>query len=115
MVKRVIKPMGIILTLLIMISGIISEPQSVFALDSADNPKVTVIANGKIVDDPYAFIDNGRTFVGLRAVSEALGANVNWNDATRTVTLKKGETNLELRKEKQILCENLHFFVLSLF
>ncbi|HHV75989.1 MAG TPA: copper amine oxidase N-terminal domain-containing protein [Syntrophothermus lipocalidus] len=30
---------------------------------------------------------NGRTLVPLRFVSEALGAEVNWNAATRTISI----------------------------
>lgn len=37
--------------------------------------------------DVPAFIQNNRTFVPLRFVSEALGATVQWDDATRTVTI----------------------------
>jgi hypothetical protein len=39
---------------------------------------------------------NGRTMVPLRGVFEALGAQVNWDDATSTVTAYKGFTEVRL-------------------
>ena len=41
-------------------------------------------------------IENGRTLVPLRAVFEAMGASVNWDNNTRTVTSVKGITTVVL-------------------
>ncbi|RXI96495.1 hypothetical protein DS745_22560 [Anaerobacillus alkaliphilus] len=41
-------------------------------------------------------IQNNRTLVPIREVSEALGAEVKWNQATKTVTLLKGDTTVTL-------------------
>jgi len=41
-------------------------------------------------------IENGRTLVPLRAIFEAMGASVDWNSSTRTVTAKKGNTTVIL-------------------
>jgi len=35
------------------------------------------------------YIENGRTYVPIRFVSEALGADVKWNGTTKTVTITK--------------------------
>ena len=45
--------------------------------------------NDKIVtlDAPPTII-NGRTMVPIRFISEAFGATVDWDNATRTVTIK---------------------------
>lgn len=40
--------------------------------------------------DVAPFIVNATTFVPLRFVSQALGASVNWNDSTSTVTISGG-------------------------
>lgn len=39
---------------------------------------------------------SGRAMVPMRAIFEALGADVSWNGATRTVTATKGSTNVAL-------------------
>ncbi len=46
--------------------------------------------NGKKVNlDAPAFIQNGRTYLPLRFVAEALGADVNWDAATRQIVILK--------------------------
>ena len=42
------------------------------------------------------FIEEGRTMVPLRFIAEAMGAEVDWIGATRTVTINKGNINLHL-------------------
>lgn len=48
--------------------------------------------NGKTVqlDVPAMISRGGSTMVPLRFISEALGANVRWNDATQTVSITSG-------------------------
>ena len=46
--------------------------------------------------DVAPFITDGRTMVPLRIVSEGLGADVDWDAATRTVTVYKDGETLEL-------------------
>lgn len=62
---------------------------------------IHIVANGKVVQtDTEPFIVNGRTFVPLRAVSEALGAWVDWNQATSMVTIKGGTNTAEVEALK---------------
>lgn len=58
---------------------------------------ITVTVNDKIIDfdQPPTIID-GRTLVPLRAIFEALGATVDWNGDTQTVTSKQGKTTITL-------------------
>jgi hypothetical protein len=53
--------------------------------------QITVIVMGDKLDfkDAEPFIDNGRTLVPFRAIAEALGAEVSWEDSTKTVTITK--------------------------
>lgn len=51
----------------------------------ADPNHVTVCLNGKRVADGR--LENGKTWVELRAVAEALGTNVEWIEKTKTVNL----------------------------
>jgi hypothetical protein len=51
-----------------------------------------LIVNDKTVKTDVApFVQDGRTYVSLRFVSEALGANVSWNPAKQEVTVKWGD------------------------
>lgn len=48
-----------------------------------------IIVNGRTVaNDTAATIKNGRTYLPIRAVLEAFGAEVGWNGSTQTVTVK---------------------------
>lgn len=59
--------------------------------------EISVKVNGEKVDfDVKPQIINSRTMVPLRAIFEALGANVEWDDATKTVKSQKGDITIEL-------------------
>ena len=54
------------------------------------NQEITVFVNGGRVNFPVAPVTrNDTTLVGFRAILEALGANVTWDDATQTATAEK--------------------------
>ena len=52
-----------------------------------DNPKASVNGKEIILDVPPTVIKN-RTLVPIRFISEALGATVDWDAATRTITIR---------------------------
>lgn len=51
---------------------------------------VNILVNGKAVNSAGAIVKDGTTLVPIRFVSEALGATVNWDSATRTVNIITG-------------------------
>ena len=80
---------------------------AVFA--SADSP-VTVTLNGEKIDcasyGQEAEIVEGRTLVPLRAIFEALGASVERNGETKTVTSVLDETEIKLTIGEKALYKN---------
>ena len=57
----------------------------------------TVFLNGdELTFDVYPRVHNGRVLVPLRAIFEAVGATVEWNNTTKTATAKKGNTTIVL-------------------
>ena len=64
-----------------------AEPETMVKLEIG-NEKATVNGETKELDVPV-FTEQGRTFLPIRFVAEALGANVNWDAATKTVTIWK--------------------------
>ncbi len=63
--------------------------------------EIKVTLDGKRLPfDQAPVIVNGRTLVPLRAIFEALGADVSWNDATKTVTANKQDTTVLLTINK---------------
>ncbi len=69
---------------------------------------IQVFVNGEeIIFDVPPRIENGRTLVPMRAIFEALGAEVFWDDATKTVTAKKGENTVTLTIGANVLYKNM--------
>lgn len=66
--------------------------------NSSGLPPISVILDGvkQTYDQPPVQI-NDRTLVPLRGIFEKLGAKVDWEESTQTVTVKKGSTTLTLK------------------
>lgn len=75
--------------------------------------KRTVATVSMKINSPYVYANNrvstieaapiisgGRTLVPVRAVAEALGAEVLWNDTTRTITIYKADKAVEMVIDK---------------
>lgn len=64
---------------------------------AVNNAAPTVILNQKTMQfEVPPSIENGRTLVPLRAIFEAMGASVEWDESTRTVTSRCGSTTVVL-------------------
>ena len=70
-----------------------------------ENIKVIIDIKNVKFDVPPTIV-SGRTLVPLRAIFEALGATVDWDDATQTVTSEKGETKISLTINSNIMTVN---------
>lgn len=58
---------------------------------------IGISIDGSIIQsDIEPFIDNGRTFVPVRLISESLGADVTWDNDTRTVGIDKEDISIKL-------------------
>lgn len=74
---------------------------------SAAENVITVIVDGNTVNfDVPPQIINDRTMVPVRAIFEALGAAVEWNNETRTVTATKAETVVSLTIDSNVIKVN---------
>ena len=73
-------------------------PAAAPAAPAAPADGIKVLLNGEAIDfaDVAPQIINDRTMVPLRAIFEALGAEVAWDDATKTVTAKKGDVTIKM-------------------
>ena len=68
---------------------------------------INVIVNGTALtfDQPPVVVD-GRTLVPLRAIFEALGAEVKWEQSTQTVTAVRGDATITMQIGSNILKRN---------
>jgi hypothetical protein len=73
--------------------------------DASDN--ITVIINGKVQSyDQSPVIKNGSTLVPLRGIFESLGATINYESSTQTVTGTKGKTTVVLQIGSETATKN---------
>ena len=72
---------------------------------AADTQSVQVQLNGEMLSftDAAPTIKDGRTMIPMRAVFEAMGAEVSYDDATRTITAVRGDTTVSMVQDaKQV-------------
>lgn len=62
--------------------------------------------NSEICFELDPIIVNGRTLVPMRAVFEALGADVDWDGGTKTVTAKKGDLTVVVQIDSETMRKN---------
>ncbi|RJQ31962.1 MAG: copper amine oxidase N-terminal domain-containing protein [Peptococcaceae bacterium] len=75
--------------------------------DELEEDGIKVFCDGlKIVFDVPPVIKEGRTLVPVRALTEALGATVDWNAETRVVTIIKGDITVVLTIDDEIAVVN---------
>ncbi len=68
---------------------------------------ITVNVNGKtLVADVNPYIKNDRTLVPMRAIFEALGAEVSWDNDTRTAIGKKNGLEVKITIGENVLYKN---------
>lgn len=69
--------------------------------------EIKVMLNGSELSfDQPPIIKDDRTLVPLRAIFEAMGATVDWDEATHTVTSKRGSTTINLTIGSNVLYKN---------
>lgn len=84
------KRFRILFTVIIILSMLIGN------IAYAAEPIKVYIENSRLDMEVTPQIQNGRTLVPLRAIFEALGADINWDPVTRTVTGTKDNTMVTL-------------------
>lgn len=60
----------------------------------------------KLESESAPFIEDGTTYVPLRAVSEKIGADISWNEERRAAITVKGDITAELSDEKSSIYRN---------
>lgn len=70
-------------------------------------PAISVWIDGReLTLDVAPLLENGRTLVPMRAIFESLGAEVEWDGNTQTITAKKGSITLILQPGKSTASKN---------
>lgn len=103
-----VRPRFITLIILTVLMTVIAAGAGI-APAYANQPTLLIEINGApvIFRDAFPYIDdNNRTMVPVRFVSEALGADVAWDDATQAVTIRRGFDVIRLRMNRREIWVN---------
>lgn len=73
--------------------------------ENSSNISVTINGNAVTFDQPPVMV-NDRTLVPLRTIFEALGATVDWNGDTQTVTSTRNNTTVSLTIGSDVMTKN---------
>ena len=86
----------------------VPEESATASPEAPADDTIKVLLNGEKIDfaDVAPQIINDRTMVPLRAIFEALGASVAWDDATKTVTAVKGDITIKMTIGKDSFTRN---------
>ena len=94
----------------------ISDNNTTVAVQQAatvNNAITVTINNVPVPMDVAPVVENGRTLVPLRAIFEALGAEVDWQQSTQTVTAVRGDMTVSLTIGSNVLIRNADRIVLD--
>ncbi len=95
-----------ILIILIIITLIVSMSDLSLVVN-AENVRVSLTINGENIEsDASPLLQGGRTIAPVRIVSEKLGAYVDWNASTRTVTIKNNNDTITLQINSKTITRN---------
>lgn len=81
------------------------ELGKIFRNRGEKTPKVFCDGN-ELKPDVPPVIKEGRTLIPVRAITEALGATVRWNEKERTVLISKGDITIQLQVENRVAIVN---------
>lgn len=81
-------------------------PQTVFAGTSSVPAIKIMLDRNELVSDVAPRIENDRTLVPIRVISENLGAEVGWDDVNRKVTVTKADLTLVLTIGSTLVVNN---------
>lgn len=82
--------------------------ETVLSCDEAIKIHVNVLVDGKYLQTVAGtgvepFIENGRTMVPLRALADAFGFEVGWEESTSRITLTKGDKTISFQIGEQTI------------
>ena len=98
---KILRTTAVVLCITLILSLL---PGSIYAF----SPVVTVTLNGEKMDfpDQQPLIVDDRTLVPMRAIFNALGAEIEWNQDTQTVTALNGDTAITLTIDSNTAYKN---------
>lgn len=107
MKKRILYIILVFATLLLSISSVFAEGEKVEIAFKVGDSVLSINGSDVEVETPY-IAGEGTTLVPLRVITEAFGAEVNWEGETKTITLTYPDVNIVLQIDNIVAKVNDH-------
>lgn len=107
MKKRILSIILVFATLLFSVSSVFAEGEKVEIAFKVGDSVLSINGSDVEVETPY-IAGEGTTLVPLRVITEAFGAEVNWEGETKTITLTYPDVNIVLQIDNIVAKVNDH-------
>lgn len=107
MKKRILSIILVFATLLFSVSSVFAEGEKVEIAFKVGDSVLSINGSDVEVETPY-IVGEGTTLVPLRVITEAFGAEVNWEGETKTITLTYPDVNIVLQIDNIVAKVNDH-------
>lgn len=107
MKKRILSIILVFATLLFGVSSVFAEGEKVEIAFKVGDSVLSINGSDVEVETPY-IAGEGTTLVPLRVITEAFGAQVNWEGETKTITLTYPDVNIVLQIDNIVAKVNDH-------
>jgi hypothetical protein len=85
----------------------VKMPDVLLKSQSAPSTEIRVFVNGtELAFDQPPIIENSRVLVPFRVIFEALGADVDWEQSSQTVTAERGDVTVTLKIGSDTIVKN---------
>ncbi|MEQ3353160.1 N-acetylmuramoyl-L-alanine amidase [Aedoeadaptatus acetigenes] len=109
--KRFLRSFALCFAFMLIFSGFSEATGATMRVKTNGNNRKVSVANVKVNGfDLYSeykpYVDNGRTFVPIRELTELMGANVKWNQKTKSVSISMMDKDVKLKINSSVVYVN---------
>lgn len=109
--KRFLRSFALCFAFVLIFSGFSEAAGATMRVKTNGNNRKVSVANVKVNGfDLYSeykpYVDNGRTFVPIRELTELMGANVKWNQKTKSVSISMMDKDVKLKIDSSVVYVN---------
>lgn len=109
--KRFLRSFALSFAFMLILTGFSEAAGATMRVKTNGSNRKVSVANVKVNGfDLYSeykpYVDNGRTFVPIRELTELMGANVKWNQKTKSVSISMMDKDVKLKINSSIVYVN---------
>lgn len=93
--KRIIRLATLVLAMVLISTVTFAQHNAIDVIINDKAVDFSLMKNGNSMGYPY--IENGRTYVPIRVISEGLGYKIDWIQSKQTAVIVKGQTKVEIK------------------